>query len=125
MRLIGPSGASVRVITFNGKKLLPELTSLIFSRSGLPYAKCTSTRLIRLISIGGSAVPRGAFYLFCFNRLAFLCCSEAGCGPVVCASLKEKEVKPLYSDFNSHYIILVCCFCWFFDMFDLFFIFLM
>ncbi|EAR6927435.1 hypothetical protein EW191_11445, partial [Salmonella enterica] len=59
----------------------------MFCRSGLPYAKCTSTRLIRLISIGGSAVPRGAFYLFCFNRLAFLCCSEAGCGPVVCASL--------------------------------------
>ncbi|EBS5457397.1 hypothetical protein GEK89_02590 [Salmonella enterica] len=111
MRLIGPSGASVRVITFNGKKLLPELTSLIFSRSGLPYAKCTSTRLIRLISIGGSAVPRGAFYLFCFNRLAFLCCSEAGCGPVVCASLKEKEAGSLYRDCNCYYIVLICCFC--------------
>ncbi|EDA9553743.1 hypothetical protein A4E11_20975 [Salmonella enterica] len=110
MRLIGPSGASVRVITFNGKKLLPELTSLIFSRSGLPYAKCTSTRLIRLISIGGECCSTGAFYLFCFNRLAFLCCSEAGCGPIVCASLKEKEVKPLYSDCNSHYIILIYCF---------------
>ncbi|EBV4672206.1 hypothetical protein EVT47_01130 [Salmonella enterica subsp. enterica serovar Tamberma] len=94
MRLIGPSGASVRVITFNRKKLLPELTSLIFSRSGLPYAKGTSTRLIRLISIGGGVLfLGGAFYLFCFNSLAFLCCSEAGCGPIVCACLKEKEVR--------------------------------
>ncbi|EDP9138466.1 hypothetical protein C6017_003639, partial [Salmonella enterica subsp. enterica serovar Berta] len=59
MRLIDPSGASVRVITFNGKKLLPELTSLIFSRSGLPYAKGTSTRLIRLISIGGLVLFHG------------------------------------------------------------------
>ncbi|EAS1946863.1 hypothetical protein AXB88_18310 [Salmonella enterica] len=109
MRLIGPSGASVRVITFNGKKLLPELTSLIFSRSGLPYAKCTSTRLIRLISIGGGC-SSGAFYLFCFNRLAFLCCSEAGCGPIVCACLKEKEAGSLYRDCNSYYIVLICCF---------------
>ncbi|AZT73733.1 hypothetical protein NF320_002810 [Salmonella enterica] len=110
MRLIGPSGASVRVITFNGKTLLPELTLVIFSRSDLPYAKGTSTRLIRLISIGGWCCSTGAFYLFFFNRLAFLCCSEAGCGPIVCASLKEKEVKPLYSDCNSHYIILIYCF---------------
>ncbi|EBE6610996.1 hypothetical protein CUK41_03735 [Salmonella enterica] len=110
MRLIGPSGASVRVITFNGKKLLPELTSLIFSCSGLSYAKCTSTRLIRLISIVGLALFHGAFYLFFFNRLAFLCCSEAGCGPIVCVSLKEKEVRPLYRDCDSHYIILICCF---------------
>ncbi|ECD3752138.1 TPA: hypothetical protein R4A48_003797 [Salmonella enterica subsp. enterica serovar Orion] len=94
MRLIGPSDASVRVITFNGKKLLPELTLVIFSRSGLPYAKGTSTRLIRLISIGGGVLfLGGAFYLFCFNRLAFLCCSEAVCGPIVCACLKEKEVR--------------------------------
>ncbi|MHK39654.1 hypothetical protein EEN18_23035, partial [Salmonella enterica] len=71
MRLIGPSDASVRVITFNGKKLLPELTLVIFSRSALPYAKGTSTRLIRLISIGGGVLfLGGAFYLFCFNRLA-------------------------------------------------------
>ncbi|EBY0106588.1 hypothetical protein DUP83_06540 [Salmonella enterica subsp. enterica serovar Bahati] len=110
MRLIGPSDASVRVITFNGKKLLPELTLVIFSRSDLPYAKGTSTRLIRLISIGGSAVPRGAFYLFYFNGLAFLCCSEAGCVPILCASLKEKEVGSLYRDCNSYYIVLICCF---------------
>ncbi|EDX5410766.1 hypothetical protein BBL61_001946 [Salmonella enterica subsp. enterica serovar Ealing] len=111
MRLISPSGASVRVITFNRKKLLPELTLVIFSRSGLPYAKCTSTRLIRLISIGGECCSTGAFYLFCFNRLAFLCCSEAGCGPIVCASLKEKEVGSLYRDCNCYYIVLICCFC--------------
>ncbi|ENW4948238.1 hypothetical protein ACY4DU_003552, partial [Salmonella enterica] len=38
----------------------------MFCRSGLPYAKGTSTRLIRLISIGGggSAVPRGRFISF-------------------------------------------------------------
>ncbi|EGQ5515035.1 hypothetical protein I3N35_004523, partial [Salmonella enterica subsp. enterica serovar Typhimurium] len=105
MRLIGPSDASVRVITFNGKKLLPELTLVIFSRSALPYAKGTSTRLIRLIrliSIGGGVLfLGGAFYLFCFNRLAFLCCSEAGCGPIVCACLKEKEAGSLYRDCNS------------------------
>ncbi|EAM1309219.1 hypothetical protein NL861_004434, partial [Salmonella enterica subsp. enterica serovar Typhimurium] len=101
MRLIGPSDASVRVITFNGKKLLPELTLVIFSRSALPYAKGTSTRLIRLISIGGGVLfLGGAFYLFCFNRLAFLCCSEAGCGPIVCACLKEKEAGSLYRDCN-------------------------
>ncbi|EDR1225141.1 hypothetical protein CBJ86_002182 [Salmonella enterica subsp. enterica serovar Gateshead] len=111
MRLISPSGASVRVITFNRKKLLPELTLVIFSRSGLPYAKCTSTRLIRLISIGGECCSTGAFYLFCFNRLAFLCCSEAGCGPVVCASLKEKEALSSYRDCNCYYIVLICCFC--------------
>lgn len=34
----------------------------------------------------------GSFYLFYFNGLAFLCCSEAGCVPILCASLKEKEV---------------------------------
>ncbi|AAL19029.1 hypothetical protein RY63_15790 [Salmonella enterica subsp. enterica serovar Typhimurium] len=111
MRLIGPSDASVRVITFNGKKLLPELTLVIFSRSALPYAKGTSTRLIRLISIGGGVLfLGGAFYLFCFNRLAFLCCSEAGCGPIVCACLKEKEAGSLYRDCNSYYIVLICCF---------------
>ncbi|ECF9907027.1 hypothetical protein DA149_17860, partial [Salmonella enterica] len=64
------------------------------------------------------------FYLFCFNRLPFLCCSEAGCGSIVCASLKEKEVRPLYRDCDSHYIILICCFCRFFDVFVLFFMFL-
>ncbi|WP_234449551.1 hypothetical protein, partial [Salmonella enterica] len=47
------------VITFNGKKLLPELTLVIFSRSALPYAKGTSTRLIRLISIGGGVLFLG------------------------------------------------------------------
>lgn len=37
----------------------------MFCRSGLPYAKGTSARLIRLISIGGgSAVPRGRFISF-------------------------------------------------------------
>ncbi|ECH2767658.1 hypothetical protein FOM42_14545, partial [Salmonella enterica] len=56
-------------------------------------------------------------------RLAFLCCSEAGCGSIVCASLKEKEVRPLYRDCDSHYIILICCFCRFFDVFYLFFYF--
>ncbi|EDW6360038.1 hypothetical protein YN28_002804 [Salmonella enterica subsp. enterica] len=110
MRLIGPSDASVRVITFNGKTLLPELTLVIFSRSDLPYAKGTSTRLIRLISIGGGVLFLGAFYLFYFNGLAFLCCSEAGCVPILCASLKEKEVGSLYRDCNSYYIVLICCF---------------
>ncbi|EEF7563088.1 hypothetical protein GWT18_03000 [Salmonella enterica] len=51
MRLICPSGASVRVITFNWKKLLPELTLVIFTHNGLLYSKGTSTRLIRSISI--------------------------------------------------------------------------
>ncbi|EBB0976088.1 hypothetical protein CH075_10130, partial [Salmonella enterica] len=60
------------------------------------------------------------FYLFCFNRLAFLCCSEAGCGSIVCASLKEKEVRPLYRDCDSHYIILICCFLLIFGVFYLF-----
>ncbi|EDT9359793.1 hypothetical protein A9571_002041, partial [Salmonella enterica subsp. enterica serovar Miami] len=49
--------------------------------------------------------------------LAFLCCSEAGCGSIVCASLKEKEVRPLYRDCDSHYIILICCFLLIFLMF--------
>nr|WP_077909662.1 hypothetical protein [Salmonella enterica] len=82
----------------------------MFCRSGLPYAKGTSTRLIRLISIGGGVLFLGAFYLFCFNRLAFLCCSEAGCGPIVCACLKENEAGSLYRDCNSYYIVLICCF---------------
>ncbi|EBC9810782.1 hypothetical protein EF586_21050, partial [Salmonella enterica subsp. enterica serovar Heidelberg] len=54
--------------------------------------------------------PPPPFYLFCFNRLAFLCCSEAGCGPIVCACLKEKEAGSLYRDCNSYYIVLICCF---------------
>lgn len=83
----------------------------MFCRSGLPYAKGTSTRLIRLISIGGGVLfLGGAFYLFYFNGLAFLCCSEAGCVPILCASLKEKEVGSLYRDCNSYYIVLICCF---------------
>ncbi|EBY5146133.1 hypothetical protein D4492_02850 [Salmonella enterica subsp. enterica serovar Gloucester] len=109
MRLISPSGASVRVITFNRKKLLPELTLVIFSRSGLPYAKGTSTRLISIG--GGECCSTRSFYLFCFNRLAFLCCSEAGCVPILCASLKEKEAGSLYRDCNCYYIVLICCFC--------------
>ncbi len=80
----------------------------MFCRSGLPYAKGTSTRLIRLISIGGGeCCSSGAFYLFCFNRLAFLCCSEAGCGPIVGACLKEKEAGFLYRDCNIFYIVLL------------------
>ncbi|ASG89634.1 hypothetical protein DLR11_19675 [Salmonella enterica subsp. salamae] len=59
MRLICPSGASVRVITFNWKKLPPELTLVIFTHSGLLYSKGTSTRLIRSISIGVLALFHG------------------------------------------------------------------
>ncbi|WP_411905237.1 hypothetical protein, partial [Salmonella enterica] len=59
---------------------------------------------------GLGRVAVAAFYLFCFNRLAFLCCSEAGCGPIVCACLKEKEAGSLYRDCNSYYIVLICCF---------------
>lgn len=66
----------------------------------------------------------GSFYLFYFNGLAFLCCSEAGCVPILCASLKEKEVGSLYRDCNSYYIVLICFFCWFYDAFVLFFMFL-
>ncbi|EAO2686857.1 hypothetical protein E2X65_17260 [Salmonella enterica] len=51
-----------------------------------------------------------SFYLFYFNGLYFLCCSEAGCGPVVCACLKEKVVRSLYRNCNSNYIILNRCF---------------
>ncbi|EDQ5505086.1 hypothetical protein GVT56_18485, partial [Salmonella enterica] len=41
------------------------------------------------------------FYLFYFNKLSFfLCCSEAGCSPVVCAYLKQKEV-------NAHVLIVI------------------
>ncbi|ABX65522.1 hypothetical protein SPAB_00079 [Salmonella enterica subsp. enterica serovar Paratyphi B str. SPB7] len=42
--------------------------------------------------------------------MAFLCCSEAGCGPIVCTCLKEKEAGSLYRDCNSYYIVLICCF---------------
>ncbi|EEJ8287512.1 hypothetical protein GVA74_004293 [Salmonella enterica] len=59
MRLICPSGASVRVMTFNWKKLLLELTLVIFTHSGLLYSKGTSTRLIRSISIGVLALFHG------------------------------------------------------------------
>ncbi len=75
---------------------------------------------------GGECCSSGAFYLFCFNRLAFLCCSEAGCGPIVCACLKEKEAGSLYRDCNSYYFVLIfffflIFFCFFFFFFFFFF----
>ncbi|EDV0905154.1 hypothetical protein QF91_004407 [Salmonella enterica subsp. salamae] len=40
-----------------------------------------------------------SFYLFYFNGLSFLCCSEAGCGSGVCAFLKEKQNLAAYYDY--------------------------
>ncbi|SQH41974.1 Uncharacterised protein [Salmonella enterica] len=58
------------------------------------------------------------FYLFYFNGLCFLCCSEVGCGPIVCDFFKKKR---LWLSF-MFLIIFILSLVVIFDAFLVFFI---